>query len=751
MISRHGYSVLVFLSVFLGAPALTAAQQTAQLAIVDADDGRAVPAATVVFRCLESDCLDSSITRLSNPLGFVDCPFTAASEVKISCVGYATRIDTILPSGTNKMALSAAEVTSDEIVVTAQFRPGSGDRSLYDVEVLRAEQIEAQGANSLAGLLANRAGVRMSQDNLLGASLGIQGVSGRNVKILIDGVPVIGRVNGNVDLNQINLSNAERVEIVDDPLSVVYGTDALGGVINVITKDNAATEWRAQAGSYLESSGHYNADGMLAYTMGDLNMSLAGGRNFFAGFNNPDTSRFQQWKPKEQYFGDFNAVLHSDDMRLRLSTRYFNEFILNRGEPRAPYRETAFDDEYHTARLTNSLFVTQTFGAADMLDVTLANSWYRRRKNSYFKDLVTLNRRLTNNDGDQDTSSFGSWLLRASWSHDPVVETIAWQAGVDINLEDAEGGRIEEGLQDVGDYALFAGLRYQPVDMLTVQPGLRYAYNTRFDAPLLPSLNAKVKFGDAFSMRASYAEGFRAPSLRELYFLFVDINHNVRGNTELDAERSRHYNLDLRWVHDMNQNVVTLEPGVFYNDIRNLISLAGVENDLYSYVNIGTYRTVGGNVTMNYYRPNATAEISFAYIGRYNRVSDDTSVDEVIDEYAFAPELAANVMYTLFDDVDLNVFYKYTGELPQYGLASDGTITEGRIADYHMLDVSFGTHLFDDALALTAGVKNVFDVVNIENSVSGGGVHADGGGQVSIGTGRSLFMSLQVQAPFSGE
>ena len=68
--------------------------------------------------------------------------------------------------------------------------------------------------------------------------MSVQGLSGENVKILIDGVPVVGRLNGNVDLSQINLTNIERVEIVEGPLSVNYGTNALAGTINLITKKN---------------------------------------------------------------------------------------------------------------------------------------------------------------------------------------------------------------------------------------------------------------------------------------------------------------------------------------------------------------------------------------------------------------------------------------------------------------------------------------------------------------------------------
>ena len=78
----------------------------------------------------------------------------------------------------------------------------------------------------------------ITQDPALGSSLKIKGLSGNNVKILIDGVPVIGRMGGNIDLSQLNLYNIDHIEMVEGPMSVMYGSDALAGAINIITKEN---------------------------------------------------------------------------------------------------------------------------------------------------------------------------------------------------------------------------------------------------------------------------------------------------------------------------------------------------------------------------------------------------------------------------------------------------------------------------------------------------------------------------------
>jgi outer membrane receptor for ferrienterochelin and colicins len=79
-----------------------------------------------------------------------------------------------------------------------------------------------------------------------GSSVSINGISGEGVKILVNGVPMVGRIDGKIDISQINLTNVERIEIVKGPQSVIYGTDALGGVINIITKEQK-DDWNVSA------------------------------------------------------------------------------------------------------------------------------------------------------------------------------------------------------------------------------------------------------------------------------------------------------------------------------------------------------------------------------------------------------------------------------------------------------------------------------------------------------------------------
>jgi len=80
-------------------------------------------------------------------------------------------------------------------------------------------------------MLSTELNIRTTHDGALGSSLTMQGLGGEHIKILVDGVPVIGRENGNIDLDQINLQNVDHIEVINGPMSVVYGSNALAGVI----------------------------------------------------------------------------------------------------------------------------------------------------------------------------------------------------------------------------------------------------------------------------------------------------------------------------------------------------------------------------------------------------------------------------------------------------------------------------------------------------------------------------------------
>ncbi len=204
-----------------------------------------------------------------------------------------------------------------------------------------------------------------------------------------------------------------------------------------------------------------------------------------------------------------------------------------------------------------------------------------------------MQQELSANAGDQDTSKFHTLSSRATFGTSKADVKVNYEAGYDLRIEDANGVRIKDGKQQIGDYAAFASAEYSPMDKVTIRPGVRYGYNTAYTAPVIPSLNVRYKVSDALTLRGSYAKGFRSPSLKDLYFYFVDVNHNIKGNENLKAEYSDNYSVSGVYTTSIGAYNVKLEGVAYYNHIRDLITLGLTQGTEYSYGNVGKYLTKG--------------------------------------------------------------------------------------------------------------------------------------------------------------
>lgn len=678
-------------------------------------------------------------------------------KVQIAAINYEKTEDTISSAWNKTILLIPALQNLGTVVVTGQYAPNSAENAVQKIEVIDRKKIDAMGAQNLRDALANQLDIRLSQDPIFGVSMSMQGSKayGEDAKILIDGVPVTGKQNGAVDLSQINLANIERIEIVKGPMSVSYGTDAIAGTINLITKKNTTHTLEAGANTYYESIGTYNVNAHAGVHKGRHSLTVDGSRNFFGGWNpgdDPsffnfskrpaDTTRTTQWKPREQYSGTLQYIYTIRKTIINYKGTYFKETILNRGAPMLPYYEMAFDDYYHTFRKDNALFVNSALSGNKTINFLLAYNAYKRIKNSYTTDLTTLNETPT--AGAQDTSKYSELNSRATFSSTNKDAAINYEVGYDINLQYANSTQLLDRKQQIGNYALFASAEYKPFSKLTIRPGLRYGYNTRYTAPLIPSLNFLYRPSARLSFRASYARGFRQPNLKELYFDFVDINHNIHGNQNLKAEYSDNYSASVNYAVTHNKVNYKLSGSGFRNNIEQLISLAAIAGSTtneYTYVNIGKYKTHGAQANAEAGNKNITISAGGSYTGTYNQLNETLSVPL----FSYSPEVRSSIMYAAPRyGITAALFYKYTGRFMTYIADTNGQPMQAFTASYNTADVTLSKLLFNKHVTITVGCKNLFDVKSITTTAGTGGVHSSSSGSTSISTGRYYFIKTDV-------
>lgn len=632
----------------------------------------------------------------------------------------------------------------NETVVTGVPVPVKLQNALSQYRIITKEAMKAQGAVTVADALSTQLNINLGNDRVLGSNITMQGMGGDKVKVLVDGLPVNGRENGNIDLGQLSLNNVARIEIVQGPMSVAYGSDALGGVLNIITA-KPKKKVAASAGFNWEDVSKYNIDAAASYRFGKGHSIQAGaGRNFSDAYGYLDTSypqRARIFKPKEQRLGNI-AYRYSKQsgFSMTAASDFVKETVTNRGDVIGyPYFASAVDEYYRTTRSNNRLQLSGKIGKASWrLDNGYA--YYRRVRESRVKDLVTLNEVPDTATGSQDTSTFHDITLRSNYAS--TAGKLHYDGGYDILLQRAQSGKFGDENHAADNYALYGNTSYAFLkEKLTAQLGLRIAYNTVFTAPLIYSLNLLYKASDRVQLRASYAKGFRAPSLKEQYLEFVDQNHHIFGNPDLKPEHGQNLQASVSTQYGKANS---LHGGItatgYYNDVKDVISLANPTHDPTSinriYANIARQQNLIGSLQ-------AEGELGSIYLLLGGSLAHIFAADSGYDAFNTI-EATATARYT-FKPVRIifSLFYKYSGASKQLSAFADGTaLYDISLPDYNMMDASLSRRFWKDHIDITAGVKNIFDVRqltptgNVSNSA-----HSSGGSDFLP---RRIFVTLRL-------
>lgn len=646
----------------------------------------------------------------------------------------------------------------DEVVVTGLSEPVKLKDALSSYQVIPRSLIQAQGAVTLDDVLKTQLNISLSNDNILGAGIGMQGMGGDKVKILIDGMPLNGREAGNINISQVNMNNVDRIEIVQGPMSVVYGTDALGGVINVITKkDNKPLALRA--GGYYESIGKYNADVSLAFKAGSRNQFTVGaGRNFFQGWGYLDTpmtfqsdtlndvKRSFQFKPIEQRLANLAYIYTApSQFKLQLFSDYLKETVTNKGpiEVWDPYNSYAFDEYYKTTRSMNRLAMNGKLGKTGKWQSQSGYMLYYRTKNKFRKNMVSLNEIPTAGKGDQDTSLFNDVSTRGSYNNN--FRKLNYTVGYDVNMQFAHSTRINGTNKTMHDYAAYANVNMPLVkDKLVLQLGARAAYNTGYKPPVIPSADLLFTPIKKLQVRASYSQGYRAPSLKEMYLSFIDINHYIIGNPDLKPEESKHAQLSASYqLYQKEADYIQFMVTGYYNDVKNGIVLLALHPEDttsidYQYGNITrqsnniTTVQADGQWRKFHYRIGYSNKYTFEQKGSYKAFN--------------AGEATAMLQYAWKKPkINFSLFYKYNAAQPFLQKGIDGTaIYNGRISAYSLCDLSAEKRFVNNKVQIVAGIKNVFNVVRPQTSGVSAVSSAHGGSEAGSFLPRSVFTSVRV-------
>ncbi|MEO6313325.1 MAG: TonB-dependent receptor [Chitinophagaceae bacterium] len=650
----------------------------------------------------------------------------------------------------------------EEVVVTGQYKPQSLKNSVYQVRVINAQRIILSGATNIQQVLSYQLGFRFSTDNTIGTSnVELLGMSGRNVKILLDGVPMPDRGDTRESLNQVDINTIERIEIVEGPMSVSYGSDALAGVINIITKKNSPAALSISARAQEETAGsEYYPFSYLGSHLQSLqvsstkkhwNLAAGGTHNQFNGFGGDAYGRGKSWRPKEQWLGNARLGYSNEKINFYYRMDGLHEEIADRETINmANYR--AIDKYYTSKRFMHQLQNQWHVSNKANLNSIFSYTDYSRRTSTYRQDFLAGTKEPTTGAGEQDLSKLNSVVFRNTLFYQ-FSEKISLQPGIDINYEKASGARIS-GSPSIADYALFVSAEIAATDKIKIRPGVRFIKNSVYDAPpAIPSINTKFTLGKTLDFRAAYAYGFRSPALRELYFSFHDANHDINGNVDLKAEHSNSFNASFNWAPVKKDHLrFSSVLGFFYNIFNNQIDLASITVNgtiLYTYFNVLRSKSTGATFENSITWKNFAGSVGFSYMGLYNGLYDDTHyLKDDNRNFLWTPEINTNLVYTLKKlKTRLGLFYKYSGQKPSFAFGTNGSnqdiVYAAKTSAYNLADFT-ATTTVSKLITVTGGVKNIFDVTSVNNTAVSTGVH-NANGPLSLNYGRSYFLGLTLQ------
>lgn len=645
--------------------------------------------------------------------------------------------------------------TIDPVSITGTLSPKTASQSPYLIDVISKFTIQKMAAQNLGDVLQNQSNIQMNQDAILGNSIQLQGLGGQNVKILINGVPMIGRLNGNLDISQIPMSNVERIEIIEGPMSVIYGSDAIGGIINVITKKPLRQKKSITANTYFDGVGNKNFDANIQLgnfkNSSKWSASVDGGRHFFEGRDFDLSTRQLDWKPKTKVFGGINLIRNSSRSTQTIRLNGFNEKMTDRSN--AEYNlisVTGYNNYFSTSRYDFSIISDFLIGKNSKIQLQNSFNEFRRTKTMVHRDLVTGYEIVTGPE-DQDTTVNRAINMRGMFSTNNTKKTVEWLTGYEFNHETILTKRVQN-TSGLSDFSVYGTVDWTIIKNLQLKPSLRVIYNSQFGqnpfpgitanslklAPLIPSLQIKYAITPRLTFRGSYARGFRSPSIKELYFLFVDINHNVQGNPELKTETAHNFIASFDYRHKLsNKSYALFKASLFKNHVFNQIQLALIDlkTNLYQYINIGKMFSQGVTSQLELNFNNLNAKLTNSIISNQSLTSESSNWSSWN-----LVQTGLNGSY-LINKIGLQcqMFTRFTSKTK--GFDQNGNTYE--IGSYYLTDISLSKPIKNGKLEVQVGCKNIFNVRQIASTAPATGVHSSGG-PLNITPGRSFFINCRV-------
>ena len=647
----------------------------------------------------------------------------------------------------------------EEVTISATKTAKSIAKLPIPVMIISEKEIEEFGSSKLYDVIKRQTGIVSVTTKTGTEGLQMQGLDASYTTILLDGFPIIGRSFGALDLNRIALVDVEKIEVIKGASSSLYGSNALGGVINLVSKkkliDGKSTTFS------LKHATHNTTNASLIYQYKKEHLQLSNSFDYYNsdGYDLIDSDKLSTVNPYSNYTISSNLKYGiSDKILLNTNARYYKQ------------------EQVHTAEHLNSLLK----GKSNIEEWSLGSSLkYLMSSNlnqqiEVYKTNYRADEFLNTEEGIlHDNNYFDHTLLQSELKSYFTYKGLNTVIGFGMTKEELSRRDFSNNPKQDLKF-LYGQLDATAFDKLNIILGSRYDYYTDYTPVFSNKLALGFPITKKLNINSSVGTGFKTPDFRQKYFDFTNstIGYTVLGRdvafdrlatmqaegiiqeivpfseliSPLKSETSINLNLGIKYYPT---HYLTFDVNLFNNKVNDLIEwqlvAKGVNNtNIYSYFNINQVETKGIEFN-SAYRKVDNWEIKFGYQLLY---AYDTQVLKEIGQdtvyYARDPETQVSIKlnkedyfglfnrsrhtaniklnYHLNDKTELNTILTYRSK---YALSdSNGNdildTYDEFVAGYSLCDVGF-SHQISLLKSFQIGVKNIFGFTNPEyiSNISG--------------------------------
>ena len=575
--------------------------------VVDENTGDGIPLATI------------SVTGLGwgtvcDMKGYfkVEVPVNQPAELTVRSVGYETKTLVLESDVTGNLVvrLKKSLLNLDEVTVTGTRTEKTVAETPVMTRIVPSEVLQRNDFESMIDVLEyNIPGLRFNTDPR-GNNIQVQGLENSYILILVDGERLSTTPGGPIDFDRLTTANIKKIEVLKGAASALYGSSAMGMVINIITD----IPKRPLEGWAKVRYGKYN----------DLQLDAGVGmkyKGFYAQtlFNRTSSDGYDLTPETPESFTENPSHHMTIEEKLGWNNQYSRITVkgsLYWGEVENPWESTA---PTHYRSLTKTLQVNAEHAFNDRYKLygTYAGDFYTRKTVYDFLYLPDSTNAWSHEQTVRLVDEF------KPWDNLVIVKGFEWNGTKNYNK--MQYGK-EKTIRDMDDANLFAQADWMITDRLEVIGGFRYTHNSEFGSAFTPKINLMYSPGN-FKIRAGYSRGFKTPGLTELYsdFNMGSVSHNI-GNPDLKAEHSDYFSVSGEYTW---QGRLMLTAELYQNTVDNKINSYNVDIEDPKPGELGTelryeivkgVRIRGAEATATYYPVSALLlRTSYAFCDALNK------------------------------------------------------------------------------------------------------------------------------------